>query len=254
MLFGVKPQAIQGLPSASGTTARAGDTGAATARTAARQGDGSQGPKPGPEANGGLTNRELLAQRDAHRARMDARQAEHEAKTRAFQEEHGFRQRATDSLRNTYHKARAGAFGADHFSSRAEAMEFALRMASGIRSAVRNVETAARVSSNEWQADVTQKLGAEETAQLTARYKDSGEAGRMEAYIYSARLEKSLEVSGETYTLDGEDSRLGAFTISWGGEKLVAVNEDRETFTYFDAAGNALTHDEWQETRVDIRA
>ncbi|MEQ8965886.1 MAG: hypothetical protein RID91_08685 [Azospirillaceae bacterium] len=254
MLFGVKPQAIQGLQSASGTAARAGDTGAATARTAARQGDGSQGPKPGPEANGGLTNRELLAQRDARQARLDARQAEHEAKMRAFKEEHGFRQRATDSLRNTYHKARAGAFGADHFSSRAEAMEFALRMASGIRSAVRRVESDARTQQPEAQALMREALGEEEAARRVSRNRDWAEAGRMEAYIYSARLEKSLEVSGDTYTLDGENSRLGAFTVSWGGEKLVAVNEDRETFTYFDAAGNGLTHDEWQETRVDIRA
>jgi len=212
--------------------------------------------------DGGITNmdgsrpspREMYARIMSNLAKGLAEGAKLEAEQRAFEAEHGFTQRATDALRNVYYKARAGTLPQPTFSSRDDALTFALRQTSDLRNAVRSIALDARRSTESWQTDVAEKLGAKEAKRLTAMSKDSAEAGRMEAFIADTLLSGAFDVSGPTHTLDGADSRLEAFTVSWRGQTLLAFDPDLGEFVQFDRQSNAMNHDEWQQNRVDLHA
>ncbi|MEQ8967681.1 MAG: hypothetical protein RID91_17840 [Azospirillaceae bacterium] len=212
--------------------------------------------------DGGVTNMEGggLARRRLHEmftlamARGLNRVLNREAEQSAFEAEHGFRPRNTEALRNVYNEARAGTLSIPSFSSREDAMDFALRMAGDLQSATRSVATGARHNDPETLQPMIEALGAEPAKIIRAQSKDRAEAGRMEAFIADTLLRGALDVSGPTHTLDGADSRVEAVTLSWQGEKLLTLDPDQDSYTYFDSAGNALDARAWQDTRVDIRA
>jgi len=224
--------------------------------------------------DGGITNTDKPIRSpggsiDEFRAKWTKAEAEFakvEAEQRAFEAEHGFTRRATDALRNTYYEARAGALPQPTFSSRDDALTFALRRTSELRNAVRWVASEGRAGTRDGLAAMTEQLGAKEAKRYYERAKDHGEAGRMEAFIADTLLAGAFDVSGPTHTLDGADSRLEAFTVSWRGQTLLAFDPDLGEFVQFDARGTPLIpdgarrpdggqpQDDSQSPRVDIQA